>query len=63
MTCGNVNVKYSDLLNGLLIGWLLWKINQKTIPPIAKQEPHFNQSGFCILHSFNDIFWLENPPK
>lgn len=56
MTCGNVNVKYSDSLNGLLIGWLLWKINQKTIPPVAKQEPHFNQSGFCILHSFNDIF-------
>lgn len=52
MTCGNVNVKYSDLLNGLLIVMKNKSKNNR----IAKQEPHFNQSGFCILHSFNDIF-------
>lgn len=25
MTCGNVNVKYSDLLNGLLVGGIVMK--------------------------------------
>lgn len=62
MTC--VNVKYSDLLNGLLIGWLLWKINQKTIPPIAKQEPHLINLDFAYYTASMIYFnYIENPPK